>query len=118
MTEVSALINQLKIAAKGPIPPFVLEVFLTSGQSYHVHSLVEAPGGQDEDELLVFRIWDFTRLDDEDILEVKRKVDAIGKRSVYDDPSMLHPEATWSALHVPQNCIAHFIVWHDKGWNV
>lgn len=75
----------------GPsLPPYFLEVFMSTGDSYHVHS----PNVRDEKrKSLVLNVYDFRAIDENTEKQIKAKLDDIhwGEDSKPED---LHPLLT------------------------
>ena len=100
-------------ARRGIIPPFALELVLTDGMYYYVHSIGEAA----EDSIsLSIRIWDTRRFDDKELDRLRKKVAGLDEPSSLASPKSIHPELDWGVLRIDIDQISYCVEWHHPLW--
>ncbi len=102
-------------ARRGAIPPFALELVLTDGMYYYVHSIEEAV----EDSISIsVRIWDTRRFDERELNELRKKVAKLDEPSSLAAPKSIHPALDWGVLRIDIDQISYCVEWHHTLWPV
>jgi hypothetical protein len=97
------------------IPPFCVEIVLSDGARYFLHSAYKNSAFED---CLVVRIYDLRGLNPEEIEQVKKNINEIQDRTVFNHPEKIHPKLDWANLRVYRKEILYCIEWHDRRWPI
>lgn len=97
----------------GIIPPFCVEINLTDGNSYYMHSVPET---DEESKSLVLRVWDFRTFDQDDIEDLKQRLNEIGTRVDLDTAEKIHPKLDWADIRMHLGNVNYAIEWNDQLW--
>jgi hypothetical protein len=98
---------------EGIVPPFCLEMVLTDGSRYSLHSITS----HDEDTgAAVVRIWDYRGLSDEEVDGVRDQVMALEDGTPLLDPANLHPRLAWAAVRMRMADVAHCVESYAPLW--
>ncbi len=113
-TGIDWVLSWLKTMCKGElIPPFCVELALTDGAHYNLHSVLRC---EDSTRTMVVRIWDLRALDADEIRSLKQRLNIIGDRSELADEKSLNPKLDWANLHLHYDDLSYCIEWHDRIW--
>ena len=97
----------------GVVPPFCVEVVLTDGSRYSLHSLTshDEPSGS-----AVMRIWDFRGLSDEELDGLRDQIMALTDASPLQDPTTLHPRLASAVVRLRLGDVAHCVESYAPLW--
>lgn len=95
------------------IPPFCVEIVLTDGARYNLHSVLAF---DDESQTFCARVWDLRAFDAGEIATLKQRINQVRTRSELAPAENLHPKLDWANLHVRYDKIAYCVEWHDRYW--
>ena len=95
------------------IPPFCVEVILTNGDRYFLHSIIAK---DDETKSMVVRIWDLRAFEEEDIKQLKDTLNTTRDRSALADAKKIHPKLDWANVRMNLNNIDYCVEWNDRLW--
>lgn len=97
----------------GIIPPFCIEVMLSDGSNYYLHSIPE----RNEHTLsMVMRVWDFRSFTADDIDDLKQNLNGAHTRADLGDFEKIHPKLDWADVRLPLSNINYAIEWNDRVW--
>lgn len=110
--EEDPLINWL-VSIDGVVPPFCVEIVLTDGSRYSLHSVT---AHDDQLGAGIVRIWDFRGLSDEDLDGLKEQILALDDPAALQQPDALHPKLAWAAVRLRLTDVAHCVESHAPLW--
>ena len=101
------------VAIDGVVPPFCVEVVLTDGSRYSLHSMTshDAHTGA-----AVMRIWDFRGLSDEELDGLRDRIMALGDAAILQQPATLHPRLAWAVVRLRLGEVAHCVESYAPLW--
>lgn len=96
------------------VPPFAVELVLTDGTRYFLHSV---PLADEQSGSAALRIWDFRAFSEEDFDALKRRLNEMGTRGGrWPRAEEIHLKLDWAILRINLDQIAYCIEWHDRLW--
>lgn len=97
-----------------PLPPYLLEVVMKTGQSYYIHS----PNVRDVSRRsIVLNVYDFRAIDDQAEQQIKAQLDE-DPWSKDSEPKDLHPLLTIGRLRCDLDDIAYCVEWLSRWWRL
>ncbi len=95
------------------VPPFCVEVVLTDGSRYSLHSLTshDEPSGS-----AVMRIWDFRGLSDEELDGLRDQIMALADAAPLQEPTTLHPRLASAVVRLRLGDVAHCVESYAPLW--
>ncbi len=96
---------------QGVIPPFCVEVNLMDGTTYFLHSV---PEQDNESKSLVMRVWDFRSFSQEDIEELKSRLNTLENRAQLQDLRAVHPKLDYADVRLHLQNINYAVEWNDR----
>jgi hypothetical protein len=98
-----------------PLPPYLLEVVLIDGRSFYIHS----PNQRDEtSKSIILNVYDFRAIGDEEDIEIKSKLDAMGTWDPKVEPRDLHLGLSAGRLRCNLEDIAYCVEWWTRYWTL
>lgn len=101
------------VGLKRVVPPYCIEVVLTDGSRYMLHSMASH---DEHTGAALMRIWDFRALSDEEMDGVRDKVLALTEDSSLAQPTALHPRLAWAMVRMRLADVAHCIESYATIW--
>jgi len=101
----------------GPLPPYLLEIVMTDGRSFYVHS------GNSRDEetwSVIVNVWDFRSVDEQAKIEIMKKLNEpkLWNVAIKGEPSDLHPNLSIGRLRCKLDDIAYVVEWWTRIWDI
>ena len=101
------------VGIESVVPPFCVEVVLTDGSRYSLHSITT----HDPDtSATVMRIWDFRGLSDEELDGLRDQIMALTDASPLQEPATLHPRLAWAVVRLRLADVAHCVESYAPLW--
>lgn len=98
----------------GIVPPFCVEVVLSDTRCFYLHSVCSY---DKETNTAVLRVWDMRVIDNNDVENLKAKLNQMTSRDEYGtEGKTLHPKLDWANLRCNIDQIAYCVEWHDRLW--
>ena len=91
-------------------PPFCVQVNLTDGTSFYLHSIQSQ---DDATKSLVMRVWDLRSFTPEDIGDLKKKLSEEENRKKLETPEEIHPKLDWADVRLHLQNINYAVEWND-----
>lgn len=95
------------------VPPFCVEVVLTDGSRYSLHSITTH---DEHSSAAVIRIWDFRGLSDEELDGLRDQIMALTDASPLQQPTSLHPRLAWAVVRLRLGDVAHCVESYAPLW--
>jgi hypothetical protein len=112
---INSIRDRLDWAKEQVLPPFSLELVLTSGRSYFIKWIFRFAN---DDESVTIRIWDLRAVNAADQQVLLKAMNEVRDRDDYDNVEKIHPNLDQGNLHVRIDAIEALVEWHDRIWPV
>lgn len=107
------LYEWMKWIKESIVPPLCVEIFLKNNRSYFLNCVAY---WEDDDPIVVLRIWDLRIMTDDDKDSLKQAMNNVRDREEYGKPINIHKKLDWANLRISKDYIAYVIEWHDRLW--
>ena len=97
----------------GIVPPFCVEVVLRDTTRYYLHSVLEY---EEDSNTGVIRIWDLRAFADDELENLKERLNHIMDRSELGRAEGVHQKLDWANVYLHTDDVAYCIEWHDRLW--
>ena len=101
------------VAIDSVVPPFCVEVVLTDGSRYSLHSITSH---DDDSGAGVMRIWDFRGLSDEELDGLRDRIMALTDASPLQEPTSLHSRLASAVVRLRLGDVAHCVESYAPLW--
>lgn len=95
----------------GVIPPFCVELNFIDGANYFLHSIHSK---DNKTKSMVMRVWDFRSFNQDDIEDLKAKLNNYNSREQLEDTGNIHPKLDWADIHLHLGNINYVIEYNDR----
>ena len=98
---------------EGIMPPFCVEVVMRDSNEFSLHSIYVK---NDDTQSAILRIWDFRAFTEEELEELKIRLNEIKDRSELANEEKIHPKLAVGNLHIRTEDIWYCVEWPDRLW--
>lgn len=101
------------VGIDGVVPPNCVEVVLADGSRYALHSMAHH---DKRTGAALIRIWDFRALSDDDMDNLREKVQTLTDAASLAQPTTLHPQLSWAVVRMRLDDVAHCVESYVPLW--
>ena len=95
------------------IPPFCIEMNLTDGSRYFLHSI---PTQDEQTMSLILRVWDLRAFSEKELVELRSNLNHPDTLAKLMNSKKIHPNLDYADIRLHLANINYVIEWNDQVW--